>query len=99
MVTEPHITVAVEEVKELGEVDDALWSKQEGMVEEQAEEVLLSLSETQFAEYENKGFFRDVQYRWTFSDGVYSVYIARGSYAKFTENMDSSGNELEIYSE
>ena len=52
---------------------------------------VLTLSEEEFYQYMENGYFRGTRYRWPSRGGVYRVFISWSSYDKFTQNMESTG--------
>ena len=54
-------------------------------------EAVITLSEEQFNEYMENGYFRGVKYRWSSQGDVYKVFISQSSYDKFMRNMESPG--------
>ena len=57
-------------------------------------DISLSLTEEEFREFQKRGYFRGVKYRWSKQSGEYTVYISPSSYDKFTQNMEATGKEF-----
>ena len=57
-------------------------------------EIILSLTQEEFREYQTRGYFRGVKYRWSKQSGEYTVYISPSSYDKFAQNMEATGIEF-----
>ena len=54
--------------------------------------IILTLTEEEFNEYKERGYFRGIKYTWSMQDDAYIVYISQSSYDKFMQNMESTGS-------
>ncbi|KAL5268377.1 hypothetical protein ACHWQZ_G002293 [Mnemiopsis leidyi] len=68
-------------------------TESETLDEEGDDTTVLTLTETEFNEYMAGGYFRGIKYRWTSQGGTYTVKIAKSSYDKMKQNMESGSSE------
>jgi hypothetical protein len=63
----------------------------------EGEEKILTLTEEDFDEYEMRGYFEGVEYRWYKRGGTYTVYIPKAYYAEVLKNIKSYGMWYSLY--
>ena len=54
----------------------------------------MTLSESDFNDYEEMGYFDNIAYKWSMTNNVYTVYMSSESYEKFLNNKEDPGMRI-----